>query len=95
MSQLPLPDWLDDIAPEKRARERKRFLLRAAALYATPDGGLRALSKVLGLSHNTLHTTITRNSPLSVDLTKAVETLVGRDKLPRELLNPEVYQIGE
>lgn len=88
---LPLPAWLNDVPAEIRPIERKKFLLRLAALYATPNGNLPALSAALGLNKNTLSIMAVRDGRLSPDMTLAIEALVGGDKIPRSLLNPEIY----
>ena len=53
---LPLPAWLDKVPEHRREAERKRFLMRIAALYASREGTQASLSAKLGLHAKTLVT---------------------------------------
>lgn len=92
---IKLPEWLNAVPPEKRARARKTYLLKLAALQIVPSGTLGDLSVALGLSRNTLGTVCGQDGHISPRITLAIESAVGRDLLPRELLNPEVYPATE
>jgi hypothetical protein len=48
--KLPLPHWLCKVPFGQRADARRRFLLRAAALYASESGHTTALSTQLGMA---------------------------------------------
>jgi len=80
-----LPAYLDLIEdPDERDAAKSRFLLRYAALLFSPGGRLNALSTALGLHEGSL----AQLNSISLGLAIKIEELVGRDYLPREILNP-------
>jgi lambda repressor-like predicted transcriptional regulator len=88
------PKYIDGLPVKARGIARIKFLVRLAALYATPGGTLRDLSKKLGLHPNTLGTMLSVNRDaemMPARIAKGIEQLVGREIVPRELLNAEVY----
>lgn len=88
-----MPGWVD-ATEEQPARARARFLLRLAACLATPDGSMRSLSDKLGYHRNTLGAMLASGSldnGLPVPMIKSIEQLIGIGVIPRQLMNPEVY----
>lgn len=88
------PKYIDGLPAKKRDAARMRFAVRLAALYATEDGGIKHLSARLGLHPNSLATLLAPargNVVMPHRIAKAIEQLVGREIVPREALNPEVY----
>lgn len=89
------PVWMEALEGENRKRAEVRFMLRMAALYATPEGSIPALSIKMGQSRNTVHSAYcvaTRAAAYpSVATIKGIEDIIGKDVIPREVFNPEVY----
>lgn len=91
--QIPsLPRWIDSLSGPEREAAKQRFYLRLAALHVSESGTLRELAASLGRSKNAL-TRYVADTPdlLPVDLAIAIETLVGRETLPRETLRPDIF----
>ena len=86
-----LPEWLQHVPLHRQDRARTRFLLRAAALYASEAGQLRTLSIICGFHPHTLATTAGSREFMSAELARAIEENVGRQLFPREVLNPRVF----
>jgi hypothetical protein len=91
--KIQMPAWLAAVEPADQPAERTRFLLRLAALYVDPQGRLSELSRLCGLADNTLATVSKRQDKISPEIAVAVETAVGRDILPRELLRPDLFSV--
>lgn len=89
------PAWIQGLEGDERKRAEVRFMLRLAALYATPEGSIPALSLKMNLSRNTIHSAYcvaTRAAAYpSVGVIKGIEELIGKDVIPREAFNPEIY----
>lgn len=52
-----MPQWIEDLPDEEdQQRARLRFSVWVAALYATPEGTLSALARVVGLNPRALST---------------------------------------
>lgn len=90
VTSIPLPRWLPSVPEERRGAARTRFLIRAAALYATEEGTMTALSDALGLHPHTMATLAAGRSSLSPIMCPKIERLCGK-MFPKELLNPEVF----
>lgn len=90
-----LPQWVrNTCTAEHSDRARSRYILRIAATIATPEGSVRALSEMLGYHQNTLTTMLANgqfDDGLPVNMIKAIEEQIGRGVIPRQLMNPEVY----
>jgi hypothetical protein len=87
---IPLPTWLR----KNDAVGRTSFLFRAAALYGTEKGTLRALSLALGM-HSHSVSAIARRKIISAETACKLESLCGKTVLPRSLLNPSVFGLGD
>lgn len=89
------PAWIEALKGDERKRAEVRFMLRLAALYATPDGSIPSMSLKMGLSRNTVHSAYcvaTRAAAYpSVPVIKGIEELIGKDVIPRAAFNPEIY----
>lgn len=76
-----IPLWLQRM-PEGRTKRKAmdRFFIRLAALHASPNGGVRALSDAIGINYKTLSSQIHHHNTLGL-------TAETRDRLA-ELLGP-------
>lgn len=93
-----LPKWFNEINPTESENEERVFLLRLAALYASPEGTLPFLSRCIGRNPNYLTTLCTPRRGQArglVDHMDAIEIekLVGREVMPRERLRPDIFLI--
>jgi hypothetical protein len=89
-----LPNWLGRVPPEQRKQAALRFLLRAAALYATEHGTVGELSVLCGYGRSTLSVVGCRDF-MSHEMARNIERHAGRALFPRELLAPHVYADAE
>jgi len=100
-SSLPSPHWLR-LLPDGHDKRRAeiKFLLRLAALYATENGSITALSELCGREPTHLYDVIYglnrtgAGAPRGIPplLAKAVEKAAGVDVITREMLAPEVFE---
>lgn len=88
---IALPQWLKDLPEAEIPAARSKFLLKACALYATEEGHLRGLSEALGYNPRTLFGISAGNEPMNHKVAIAIETLLGRDVITREILLPELF----
>ena len=82
MAQFIWPRWLTppvagDNPKLDAGRARTRFLLRVAALHATEDGTLSALSELLGLARQTLPNYCSRGETLTLEMAMRIEKATG------------------
>ncbi len=87
------PAWFATSA-KGPTREKMRFLIRYAALLATPDGGIPALSELIGMARGSLTGCLSSGAydngiPASVIL--KIEKVIGPGVIPRDMMNPTVY----
>jgi len=98
---ISTPAWIDSLPDAEQTSARRTFFLRLAALYATPDGTLRALSIAIGRNPNYLSAICqSERKPAPGLLTDvkdviAVENLVGRRIINREMLRPDLFVVAE
>ncbi len=88
---IPMPAWFEALPPEEQEKERKKFLLKIAALYASREGTVRELSNRLGYSSNTLGQFSSSGKPLGALLCIEIEKACGPSYLPRTILNPHLF----
>lgn len=92
---LCLPQWINDLPAEDQGLAQVRYIVRLAAMHATPGGSVPELSLALGLAKNSLHSMyFARSKPvkwLAPSVVKGIEQLIGAGCIPREMMNPEVY----
>lgn len=91
---IAFPAWIDHLPKKDQARARVKFLLRLAAVLATPEGSISVLSHRIGLHRNSLNSMIaqgTLDAGIPVNVIKAIEQTIGVGVIPRSVLNPEVY----
>jgi hypothetical protein len=90
------PRWIHDLCPsEKIQREEKlKFLIKLAALYATPDGTIGALCKLLGKNKQAFAPQFRgfNNQPLNINLAIEIEKVVGADNISRKDLCPHIFE---
>lgn len=86
---MPLPEWLSRVPADELYGERSRFLLRLAALFATPRMSLYGLSEVCGLHPQTIPNYAARRSLIPARVAIRLEKLLGRDRFPASFLAPE------
>lgn len=68
------------------------YHLAIVALHATPEGTMRALADLIGVQEN-LFSRVKATGTISPNLCVTLEKTVGRDVMPRELLNPSVFYV--
>ena len=61
---IPTPPWLHHIPPADRRHAWRRYLLKTAALIATPDGQLRSLERAVGVSQGALSVFMRKKMPV-------------------------------
>ena len=92
---LPLPQWIKEMPKNSDTRKRAelRFLIRAAALFASPKGTVAYLSQACGLNDRALSTytavncgRATINPRVAIKVEEAC-----RGAVTRRQLNPEVF----
>jgi len=91
---IAFPAWIERLPKKNQARARAKFLLRLAAVLATPEGSITTLSHRIGLHRNSLNAMLaqgTMDSGIPVNIIKAIEQTIGSGVIPRAVLNPEVY----
>lgn len=93
--QPPVPTWISSADAAEKTTESRLFYIRLAALYATPNGSLPALSKAIGRSENLLTGIYAHKRKLQVRDAIRIEALVGRNVVTREMLCPEVFDVEE
>ncbi len=84
---LEMPHWFLALSPKKQEALRCRLLVRIAALYATEEMTVAAMSEKLGYHPGSM----TQASTLAPKMAIAMEGICGRDRLPREMLNPTIF----
>lgn len=82
---MTFPKWALDpsLTDAERASHRLNYLVRLAALNHNPEGSLPALADAIGVSRETLYSSI-KEGRMSVLLATAIEHLVGRAVVKRE-----------
>lgn len=94
ISEAVLPHWLRDLPTGRETtRKRTRFLLRLAALYATEEGTLSALSTSCGRPEANLRTMAHHPSTHKIqpELARTLEKVSRSALITREILAPEVF----
>ena len=86
--KYPVPVW---VAPE----ERTEFALRLAALFHNKSGSLSDLSTAIGGSHSKLHMALRTKGGVSAQDCIQIETLLGRETMPREFIRPDLFVPAE
>lgn len=90
---IPLPAWLDTLPESARPAARTKFLLKACAIYATEEGKIQDFSAILGFHRNTLFGIASGANPMTANTAVAIEKLLGRSIVTREMLLPELFEI--
>lgn len=92
-AEIKFPAWLEKLPPKRRERARKRWLVNLAALHYSPQNSVAQLSRGLGMHAGSLNTILCRDTRLSATICVGIEKLVGREVMPREVLDPEIFRI--
>ena len=95
MQRFQWPMWLTapregDDPGNDLGRARTRFLLRVAALHATQEGTLSALSSRLGLARGTIPNYAVMGATLTPDLATEIEKLT-QGVCSRHFFRPDVF----
>lgn len=95
-----LPPWITALDEQNREVQSRIFYIKFAALCASPSGTLPKLSLRLGRNPNFLaHVIAPGRKPapalLSYEDAIRIETMLGRDILPREFLRPDIFLVPE
>lgn len=85
-SKWPEPAWIAELPQDERGPAKVRFYLNIAAAYHNDTGSLVALSEALGVSRTYLNVARQRGR-VSPELAVKIESVMGRDRFPRELFN--------
>lgn len=91
---VTFPSWIGSLPPKDQGRAKYRFLLQVAAILATEKGSISGLSQRIGMHKNTLNTMVTSgqmDNGIPVKVIKAIEQIIGVGVLPRQLMNPTIY----
>ncbi|WP_288959839.1 hypothetical protein [uncultured Sulfitobacter sp.] len=94
LKNWPTPLWLGDTKPADREKAELDYHLRLAAIYATKEGTLTALSVAMGYKEDYLAVTKSRGS-LPPKTAIAIEDFCGRERFPRELFRPDLFTLPE
>ena len=70
-----------------------RFGLKLAAIYATEEGSLKAFADALGISHTMVKEWSAGRQRVSAQSAIAIEKLVGRHIIQREVFRPDLFLI--
>lgn len=84
------PTWVTDPTVTQKVRDQRRieFLIRRAASLHTPNANVPALAEAIGITPQALYAAMEKGSCTN-QIAAAIELLVGRSNMPRELLCPE------
>jgi hypothetical protein len=93
-SAWPSPAWVIAVTEPEQSIERRRFVLRLAALYHNPKGSLQELSRALNYSDNALHQAAVQNQGVTPECAIRLEGLLGRELFPRELFRPDIFNVA-
>jgi len=94
------PAWFDALPDEEKPRARAKFIVRCAALIATQEGTVDSLSLAMGYGRNTVQSALGAgryDDNFPVNFVMRLEDVIGRDTIPREILNKKIFdrQIAE
>jgi hypothetical protein len=90
------PAWIrGKKAGDAQRAEVLRFLIKYAAIHATPDGSIKGLCAALGRGKWGLFTHMRQEDPIKLDAQTAIdiEKLIGRDLITREELAPHIFKV--
>lgn len=93
-----VPLWIRALPADEQELQTRIFYIKFAALCATPSGNLARLSSRLGRNSSYLSFIITPGrGPIRALVTPEdcikIETMLGREVMPRELLRPDVFLV--
>ena len=92
-SEFKFPDWLDQLPKDEQPRARAKYIVRYAALVATPEGTIDALSLAMGYGAKTVQTALGAgryDEQFPISFITRVEGVIGYGKIPRRFMN-EVF----
>ena len=85
------PGWLEGADPARI----QAFLVKRAALYATPDGHLKGLAYRLRVSEAAVSSWALGQSPIPPERIVQIEEIAGRRVAAREWFRPDLFAIKE
>lgn len=97
MSVAPLwrePKWLQNVPAPERAGALLAYHLGIAALHASQAGTMKELADMVGWPESSF-SQAKKKGALAPRMCIKIEQVVGRDIMPRELLCPEFFAVGE
>jgi len=71
---VPAPTWLDKVPDTDKAFQHRRYLLRTAALLASPQGTTSAMARRLRLHPSSLTNWLNKKKPLPRELAEKIES---------------------
>lgn len=94
--KFKFPDWLDRLPRKEQQRARAKFIVRFAALLATPEGTMDALSLAMGYGAKTVQTALGAgryDEQFPVSFVTRIESVIGYGVIPRDAMNASVFAI--
>jgi len=91
---IEFPQWIERLPNKEQAHAKSKFVLRLAAILATPEGSISVLSHRIGLHRNSLNAMLASgqmDDGIPVNVIKAIEQTIGIGVIPREVMNANVY----
>lgn len=88
------PSWISTLPAKDQGKAKVKFMLRYAAVLATPEASIPALSLRMGFHKNTLTALLCQpalDGRLSQRVIKGIESLIGVGTIPREMMDPTTY----
>lgn len=95
-NDFKFPAWIGMLPAKDQGKAKVRFMLKYAAVLATPEGTIPALSRRLGFHQNTLTAMMSQpnlDGRLPLRIIKGIEGLIGVGTIPREMLDPDTYKL--
>lgn len=94
--KFEFPDWLGLLPRSEQPRARAKFIVRYAALLATPEGTMDALSLAMGYGAATVQSALgggRYDEQFPVTFVTRLESVIGYGAIPREAMNAGVFGI--
>ena len=92
-NQWPMPAWHDSVPEPDKQAACVRLLLSLAAIYATEAGTLGALAAALDEKPEAIRQARARGR-ITPEIAIKIETLLGRERFPREIFRPDLFVIA-
>lgn len=92
-NQWPMPAWHESVPEPDKQAACVRLLLGLAAIYASEVGTLSALALALQETPEAIRQARARGR-VTPEIAIKIETLLGRERFPRELFRPDLFVIA-